>query len=139
MMGFWTLNGDVGDLAPIQHVLKGLEEYDMARVLGVPQEAISVEPTDGLDVIPGGTDQDQLGLSYHELDKVIVRLLQEDHDGSVAPDEALCKRISGELGMDLNDVKSTAHRMSMTHFKRNWPRTLKRDEIGLPSIDEIRL
>ncbi|MBF0395162.1 MAG: NAD(+) synthase, partial [Desulfobacterales bacterium] len=74
-MGFWTLNGDVGDLAPIQHLWKGLEEYTIAEVLGIPKESIEAVPTDGLDIIPGGTDQDQLGLPYHDLDKVIIALL----------------------------------------------------------------
>jgi nicotinamide-nucleotide amidase len=29
-MGFWTINGDVGDYAPIQSIWKGLEEYKIA-------------------------------------------------------------------------------------------------------------
>ncbi len=80
-MGFWTINGDVGDFAPIQHIWKGLEEYTVARVLGVPEEFIVAVPTDGLDIIPNGTDEDQLGLPYCDLDRVIVRLLQNKFDG----------------------------------------------------------
>jgi len=43
-MGFWILNGDVGDLSPIQYVWKGLEEYRIAMVLGVPEESLNVAP-----------------------------------------------------------------------------------------------
>jgi len=74
-MGFWTLNGDVGDLAPIQQVWKGLEEYTIAKALGAPEESINAVPTDGLDITPGGSDEDQLGLPYRDLDRVIIALL----------------------------------------------------------------
>jgi len=45
-MGFWTLNGDVGDLSPIQFIWKGLEEYAIAEALGVPDESLNAVPTD---------------------------------------------------------------------------------------------
>jgi NH3-dependent NAD+ synthetase len=102
-MGFWKLNGDVGDLSQIQHVWKGLEEYVIAEALGVREESLRADPTDGLDVIPGGTDEDQLGLPYHELDRVIARLLQNKFDGtgchSQADSKTLMERIVKETGL----------------------------------------
>ena len=36
--GFWTLHGDVGDLAPIQGLLKSWEIPWLARSMGVPEK-----------------------------------------------------------------------------------------------------
>jgi nicotinamide-nucleotide amidase len=142
LMGFWTLNGDVGDIAPIQHVWKGLEEYVLADVLGVPEESINAIPTDGLDVIPGGTDEDQLGLSYPDLDRVIIKLLQNKFDGSGEwkDDEilSLSDRLSEQLGYDSKNIAQITRQMLNTNYKRNWPRVFTRKEIGLPEIKELK-
>jgi len=142
-MGFWTLNGDVGDLSPIQYVWKGLEEYAIAEALGVPEESLKAVPTDGLDVIPGGTDEDQLGLPYHELDRVIVRLLQNKFDGtrrwSQAETEALVNRIARETGHTTDVVVHVAHRLASTHYKRHWPKVVTREDTGLPDTDDLNV
>ena len=140
-MGFWTLNGDVGDLVPIQHVWKGLELYTIAEALSVPEESLQAVPTDGLDVIPGGTDEDQLGLPYHELDRVIVRLLQNKFDGtggwSQVETEALVNRIARETGHATDDIAHVAHQLASTHYKRHWPKVVNREDVGLPDIDDL--
>jgi len=139
-MGFWTLNGDVGDLSPIQYVLKGLEEYTIAEALGVPKESLEAVPTDGLDVIPGGTDQDQLGLPYQDLDRVIIALLQNKFDSvKTSEDEtvALSHKLSEQLGYASGKILHVARQMQRTHYKRNWPRVFSRSEMGLPEIEDI--
>jgi NAD+ synthase len=140
-MGFWTLNGDVGDFSPIQYIWKGLEEYVIAEALGVPEESLRAVPTDGLDVVPGGTDEDQLGLPYHELDRVIVRLLQNRFDGAGAEAEseshAVVDRIAGETGFPPHKVAHVAHQLSRTQYKRSWPRVVTREETGLIKIDDL--
>lgn len=142
-MGFWTLNGDVGDFGPIQQIWKGLEEYTIARSLGVPEESINAVPTDGLDVVPGGTDEDQLGLPYSDLDRVIIALIQNRFDGEEKwRDEkidSLSDRLSEELGYDPGKIVHIARQMVNTHYKRNWPKTITRSEIGLPEIGKIKL
>lgn len=50
----------------------------------MPEESLRAAPTDGLDFVPRGTDEDQLGLPYHELDRVIVCLLQNKFDSTRA-------------------------------------------------------
>ncbi|OGW25932.1 MAG: NAD(+) synthase [Nitrospirae bacterium GWC2_42_7] len=142
-MGFWTLNGDVGDLSPIQYVWKGLEEYEIARALGVPEESIKAVPTDGLDVIPGGTDEDQLGLPYKDLDRVIVALLQNKFDGSGKWEDKeidiLSKRLSTKLKYDPERILHVARQMQRTVYKRNWPKNFRRDEIGLSAVDGMKI
>ncbi|MBI5409319.1 MAG: NAD(+) synthase [Nitrospirae bacterium] len=142
-MGFWTLNGDVGDLSPIQYVWKGLEEYTIAEALGVPKDSIDAVPTDGLDVLPGGTDEDQLGLPYQDLDKVIVALLQNNFNGNGKWDgdrvAAMSEQIAAQLGYSPAKISHVARQMKNTHFKRNWPKAFKRSEIGLQEVDNIKL
>jgi NAD+ synthase len=140
-MGFWTLNGDVGDFSPIQYIWKGLEEYTIAEALGVPEESLRAVPTDGLDVIPGGTDEDQLGLPYHELDRVIVRLLQNKFDGTSyfvhTELDTLFEGISSETGIKIDKVAHVARKIASTHFKRHWPRVVTREEVCLPDIANL--
>lgn len=66
-VGFFTKYGDGGvDISPIGDCVK-TEVWDMGRELGLPQEIIDAEPTDGL-WDDGRTDEGQLGMSYLELE-----------------------------------------------------------------------
>jgi len=71
MAGFWTICGDVGDMAPIQEVWKGLELPQLAEALGIDEDIITQEPSDGLQVTAENTDRAQLGVSYPEFDAII--------------------------------------------------------------------
>lgn len=72
--GFWTLHGDVGDLAPIQSLLKSWEVPKMAELFGVPEATVFATPTDGLGISNG--DEDQFGFSYLEFDIMLMKLCQ---------------------------------------------------------------
>jgi len=66
-VGFFTKYGDGGvDISPIGDLLK-TEVYYLAEKLGVNQDIIDAAPTDGLWA-DGRTDEDQLGISYSELE-----------------------------------------------------------------------
>jgi NAD+ synthase len=70
-VGFFTKYGDGGvDISPIGDCLK-TEVWDMGRELGLPQEIIDALPTDGL-WDDGRTDEDQLGMTYPELERAMV-------------------------------------------------------------------
>jgi len=64
--GFWTLHGDVGDIAPIQSLTKSWEVPLVAEYLDLPQSVIEANPTDGLGIDRG--DESQFGHTYAELD-----------------------------------------------------------------------
>lgn len=67
MLGYFTKYGDGGvDILPIVHLLKG-EIYDLARLLGTPQEIINRTPSAGF--YEGHTDEDELGFTYEEADR----------------------------------------------------------------------
>lgn len=69
-VGFFTKYGDGGvDISPIGDCLK-TEVWDIGRELGLPQEIIDAPPTDGL-WDDGRTDEDQLGMSYPELERAM--------------------------------------------------------------------
>ena len=66
-VGFFTKYGDGGvDISPIGDCMK-TDVWDMGRELGLPQEIIDAAPTDGLWT-DGRTDEDQLGMTYPELE-----------------------------------------------------------------------
>ncbi len=68
-IGYFTKHGDGGvDFAPIIHLTKG-EVIEAAKFLGVPEPIISRPPTAGL--YEGQTDEDEIGVSYAELDKYL--------------------------------------------------------------------
>lgn len=67
--GFWTLHGDVGDVAPIQGLNKSWEVPMLAKMLGVPESTWRATPTDGLGISNG--DEAQLGCSYLEWDLMV--------------------------------------------------------------------
>jgi nicotinamide-nucleotide amidase len=71
--GFWTLHGDVGDVAPIQSLSKSWEVPMLAKMLDVPQATIEALPTDGLGI--SNSDADQLGMNYLEFDIALFELL----------------------------------------------------------------
>ena len=73
--GFWTLHGDVGDVAPIQSLSKSWEVPALADHMNVPASIISATPTDGLGVDAG--DEAQFGFSYLQFDLVLFGLLSE--------------------------------------------------------------
>jgi len=69
-VGFYTKYGDGGvDISPIADCTK-TEVWDMGKYLGIAEEIIKAEPTDGLWV-DGRTDEKQLGMSYQELEKAM--------------------------------------------------------------------
>jgi NAD+ synthase len=70
-VGFFTKYGDGGvDISPIGDCLK-TAVWDMGREFGLPQEIIDAPPTDGL-WSDDRTDEDQLGMSYPDLERAMA-------------------------------------------------------------------
>lgn len=133
-MAFWTINGDVGDFGMIQHMMKGLELYDIARYLGVPEGILAAKPDDGLGI--SGGDEDQLGAVYPVLDRTMVHLIQNgfNPDGHLAQLDSLpeCPHAPAET------VVKLARRCVLGAHKRRGTTTLSRAELGLPALAEIK-
>lgn len=114
--GFWTLHGDVGDIAPIQSLSKSWEVPYMASKLGVPLATVNATPTDGLGISNG--DADQLGMSYLEFDILLFDILNlpnlsretiQDYINTITNED-----IQNKAGLVLSRIASTS-------FKRNNP------------------
>lgn len=115
--GFWTLHGDVGDVAPIQSLSKSWEVPAMAELQGVPESIILAKPTDGLGVANG--DEDQFGCSYLEFD---IALFGELH-GLV--NYNLNGTVSDDYSERMRDVYNIVRsRVGSTVYKRFNPSNL---------------
>lgn len=69
-VGFYTKYGDGGvDIAPIADLYK-TEVWELGKHLGVDERIINAPPTDGLWE-DGRTDEDQIGVSYAELEEAM--------------------------------------------------------------------
>ena len=74
-VGFFTKYGDGGvDISPIGDCVK-TQVWDMGRELGILPEIIEAAPTDGL-WSDGRTDEDQLGMTYPELERAMTQVEQ---------------------------------------------------------------
>jgi NAD+ synthase len=83
-VGFFTKYGDGGvDISPIGDCTK-TAVWDMGREFGLPQEIIDAAPTDGLWA-DARTDEDQLGMSYPDLERTMW--LDKSGDQSVTCEE----------------------------------------------------
>ena len=68
--GYFTKYGDGGvDILPLGNLLKA-QIKDLANFLGIPEEIISKPPSAGFWA--GQTDEDELGLSYDQLDRYLA-------------------------------------------------------------------
>jgi NAD+ synthase len=85
-VGYFTKYGDGGaDLLPLGGVVK-TGVWEMAGILGVPGRIIHKQPTAGF--WPGQTDEEDIGLTYRQLDGV---LLNQENDIHV---QAMVDRLS---------------------------------------------
>lgn len=77
-VGFYTKYGDGGvDLSPIADLMKS-EVYALAKFMGINEDIIEAEPTDGLWG-DDRSDEDQIGASYDELEWA-MRFVESESD-----------------------------------------------------------
>ncbi|NLO90237.1 MAG: NAD(+) synthase [Clostridia bacterium] len=70
LTGYFTKYGDGGvDIEPIGNLYK-TEVYEAAKILGIPESIINKKPSAGLWV--GQTDEQEMGMSYKELDRYLI-------------------------------------------------------------------
>ena len=72
LTGFYVKWGDdATDVEPLLHLYK-TEIFELARELNVPKEIIEKPPSP--DLIPGITDEMALGMSYREIDEILMAM-----------------------------------------------------------------
>lgn len=108
MIGYYTKYGDGGvDLLPIIDLYKH-EVRELARAIGVPDSVIARPPSAGL--WEGQTDEDEIGMSYEELDAVLAAIERGDTSGLV---ESVVEHVKGMMS------GSQHKRSPIPAFRRN--------------------
>jgi len=116
LLGYFTIFGDGGySLNPIGDLYK-TEVWELARFLGVPKVIIDKKPS--ADLWQGQTDEDELGVTYLEADKILFELLEKK-----APPAKVAEMLDPRL------VGLLVDRMEHTEFKRRMPRICQMREL----------
>ena len=101
-VGFYTKYGDGGvDISPIADCMKS-EVFKMANYLNILQDIQDAPPTDGL-WDDGRTDEDQLGMTYDDLEKAMI----QDSMGAIVT----VKKDIKKLDIYKNIRKQNLHKM----------------------------
>ncbi len=108
LLGYFTWHAD--DSPPINPLgdLFKTQVWALARHLGVPDEIVEKPAT--ADLVKGVTDEDELGIGYHEADPILHGLVS-----GYRTDELVA------MGFDESAVALVARRLHSTHWKRELP------------------
>ncbi len=109
LLGYSTLYGDSAcAINPIGDLYK-TQVCQLSRELGIPTEIIDKPPS--ADLWAGQTDEDELGFTYAEVDKLLYLLVDERY----SPEECIEAGFMGEF------VHQVIERVRRNHFKRILP------------------
>lgn len=109
LLGYSTLYGDSAcALNPIGDLYK-TQVRQLSRGLGIPDEIIDKPPS--ADLWAGQTDEDELGFTYQEVDKLLYLLVDERY----SPEKCV------EAGFSEDFVQQVIERVRCNHFKRVLP------------------
>ena len=106
--GYFTWHGD--DAPPINPLgdLYKTQVIALARELGVPDVIVQKPPT--ADLVPGQSDEEDLGITYDIADRILIRLLRGHTVRQIEND-----------GFSAGDVELVRVKVSGTHWKRHLP------------------
>jgi len=125
-LGYFTWFGESGCSVNALGQLYKTQVRQIARELGVPEQIQTKQPS--ADFWPGQVDEDELGLTYHEVDQLLYKIVDE----GVTSRSALKKAGFDELLIER--TLAFANRLS---FKRKCPQIADLDRPDIP--DEIVL
>lgn len=109
LLGYGTIFGDMASaINPIGDLYKS-QIWDLAEYLDVPEKIIKKEPS--ADLWEGQTDEEELGYSYHELDRLLYFLVDERY-----PDQFIL-----EAGYKQSTIDEIKTRIQQSQFKRRPP------------------
>ncbi len=108
LLGYFTWHAD--DSPPINPLgdLFKTQVWALARHLGVPEEIVEKPAT--ADLVKGVTDEDEIGVSYHDADPILNGLVK-----GYTPEELV------RIGFPEDHVRVVWNRLRSTHWKRELP------------------
>ena len=109
LLGYSTWYGDSAcSINPIGDLYKA-QVRQLSRAIGVPAEVIDKPPS--ADLWAGQTDEEELGFTYEDVDKLLYHLVDE----RFTPEECI------EAGFDADFVAAVVRRIQRNQFKRIMP------------------
>lgn len=109
LLGYSTLYGDSAcAINPIGDLYKA-QVRELSRAMNVPDIIIDKPPT--ADLWDGQTDEDELGFTYEEVDRLLYLLIDERYK----PEDCI------EIGFDADFVMKVVKRVQRNQFKRILP------------------
>ena len=115
LIGYFTKYGDGAcDIEPIGDLYK-TDVYQLAKYLEIPQEIIDKPPRAGL--WNNQTDEDEIGMTYELLDKILYRFIEKDIDAN---------SIADELDIEVDDVNDIINRVNRNKHKSKLPESPKK-------------
>jgi len=119
MLGYFTKYGDgASDIAPLGDLYKS-QVYGLAKYLTLPKSICSKPPTAGL--VANQTDEDELGLDYGTIDKILFGL---ERNSST-------EKLAKMLEQPEAEILRIKHRVENNRHKRKFPKIPK---IGIKTI-----
>ena len=95
LMGYMTKFGDgAEDIMPMGGIYK-TQVWELARLIGVPQEVIDKVPTAGL--WEGQSDEEEMGITYHDLDLALNAIEAGCPDKDVASAAGITEEKAAEI------------------------------------------
>jgi len=109
LLGYTTLYGDSAcAINPLGDLYK-TQILQLARAVGVPEPIVNKPPS--ADLWDGQTDEDELGFTYDEVDRLLLLHI----------DQGCSSQACVDAGFDENFVRKVVERMQRNQFKRNQP------------------
>lgn len=109
LLGYGTIFGDIAcAINPIGQIYKS-DEFELARLLGVPDSILNKAPS--ADLWEGQSDEEELGYSYKHMDEVL----------KVMVDEGKSKEELMKLGFEENLINKLEYRIKANAFKGKLP------------------
>lgn len=109
LLGYSTIFGDSASaINPIGDLYK-TQVRQLSRALGIPDEIVDKAPS--ADLWANQTDEDELGFTYEDVDKLFYLLIDQRY----RVEECV------EAGFDENFVRSVLRRVQRNQFKRMMP------------------
>jgi NAD+ synthase len=109
LLGYGTIYGDMAcAINPLGDLYK-TQVWDLAREVGVPEEIIEKAPT--ADLWRGQTDEAELGLSYHEVDRLLNLMI----DNGLGLEDLVSEGFTEDF------IRKVAIRIRSSEFKRRMP------------------